>query len=467
MKKLLVIACILILSLSSYPQDSLMYYLEIAGKNNPTVLQKFTEYKVALQRVPQVGSLPDPELSTGVFLSPMELVSGMQLADIRLMQMFPWFGVLKNAKDEMSLMARAKYESFREAKLELFFDVHQVWNELQKVQQTIRINEENLELLRSLERLSLVKFRAAPAGSGGSKGGAISGGNGQPAPAASSGMKTMGTNAAPAPNQSSSAMQASPMGLSGGAGLTDVYRIQMEIGELENNINLLKNRQQTIGAKLNGYLNWAPSRIVTLPENLVADTLAYSLPSVADSMLSRSPMLGMLKYEKQSLEARRQMVTRMSYPMVGLGLNYSLIKKNEMSTSQMNGSDMIMPMVTVTLPIYRKKYSAMREEANLMKTATEQGYQATTNSLQTEYYEAIQLYHDARRRIKLYENQVQLADKSLNIQMVSFSVSGSDMADLLRTRQQKLEYGLKHIEAISDNNTAVAWLKKLSCTDIH
>ena len=95
-----------------YP-DSLFQYLEIAAKNNPTVRQKFTEYQAALQKIPQVGSLSDPELSLGVFLKPMELVSGNQVADIRLMQMFPWFGVLKNAKDEMSLMANAKFELFR------------------------------------------------------------------------------------------------------------------------------------------------------------------------------------------------------------------------------------------------------------------------------------------------------------------------------------------------------------------
>ncbi len=78
----------------------------------------------------------------------------------------------------------------------------------------------------------------------------------------------------------------------------------------------------------------------------------------------------MLEFEKQSLEARKKMVTAMGYPMVGLGLNYSLIGKNEMSTSSMNGKDMIMPMVTVTLPIYRKKYNAMNNEADLLKTAT-------------------------------------------------------------------------------------------------
>ena len=88
MKRILIFASIIVLSLSSYSQDSLMNYLEIAAKNNPSVQQKFTEYQAALQKVPQVGSLPDPELNVGVFLSPMELVSGKQVADIRLMQMF-------------------------------------------------------------------------------------------------------------------------------------------------------------------------------------------------------------------------------------------------------------------------------------------------------------------------------------------------------------------------------------------
>ena len=91
--------------------DSLYSYLEIAAKNNPTVLQRYYEYQAALQKVPQVSSLPDPTINVGVFLKPMELVAGNQVADIQLMQMFPWFGVLKNAKDEMSLMANAKYES--------------------------------------------------------------------------------------------------------------------------------------------------------------------------------------------------------------------------------------------------------------------------------------------------------------------------------------------------------------------
>jgi outer membrane protein TolC len=127
----------------------------------------------------------------------------------------------------------------------------------------------------------------------------------------------------------------------------------------------------------------------------------------------------------------------------------------------MNGKDMIMPMVTVTLPIYRKKYTAMQTEADLLKNATAQNYQTTASSLQTEYYEAIQSYQDAKRRIKLYDNQYQLASKSFDLILKSFSASASGLTDVLRMRQQTLDYELKQVEAAADFNTAVAWLKRL------
>jgi outer membrane protein TolC len=451
------------LSVSSQT-DSLMQYLEIAAKNNPIVLQKYNEYQAAMQKVPQVGSLPDPELSIGVFLSPMEVLAGKQVADFRLMQMFPWFGVLKNGKDEMSLMAKANYESFRDAKLQVFFDVQRTWYELQKLQQNIRISEKNIEILHTLERLSVIKFQASSStgNSQSSSSGNASSGSSQNVSSSSSGMNSMGGNAGATKSQPSSSMQSSSMAASsGGSGLVDVYRIEIEIGDLENNVALLKNQQKTIVARFNSYLNRSMKTPVSLPDSLKSDTLAYSLALVFDSMLTNNPMLGMLQFEQQSIDAKKKMVTRMGYPMIGVGLNYSLINKSEMSTSAMNGEDMIMPMLTVTLPIYRKKYKAMQTEADFKKTATELGYKATANSLQTEYYEAMQQYEDAQLRIKLNERQSELAQKSLDIMTKSFSASGANLSDLLRIRQQLLDYEFKKIEAIADYNTSIAWLKRL------
>lgn len=446
--------------------DSLFNYLEIAAKNNPTVLQRYAEYEAALQKVPQVGSLPDPEASLGVFLKPMELVGGNQLADITLMQMFPWFGVLKFAKDEMSLMAKAKLETFRDAKLQVFYDVQRTWYELNKVKQNIRVSEKNIDLLRTIERLAVVRFKAGPSGNSPAPSGPTTQASGKSSSSGSSGMNTMGGGSGSSAGSSSS-QAASPMGgsamgsSSGGSGLSDVYRIQIEIGDLQNNINLLKNQLITISAQFNSYLNRLQTTNVSIPDSIKLENFEPSLLAIPDSILKNNPMLGMLQFEQQSLEARKQMVTKMSYPMVGVGLNYSLINKSEMSTSPMNGKDMIMPEVKVTLPIYRKKYKAMRDEVDFLKTANTQNYKASANSLQTEYYQALQLYQDAQRRTKLYADQYQLASKSLDIMFKSFASSGSSLTDILRVRQQTLDYEYRQIEAVADYNTSVAWLKRL------
>jgi len=462
-KYLAIVLCFYIFpGVSIYSQsDSLTYYLETAVKNNPTVLQRYNEYQAALQKVPQVGSLPDPQLEAGIFLSPMELISGNQVADVKLMQMFPWFGVLKNAKDEMSLMAKARFETFRDAKLQVCFEVQSTWYDLYKVRENIRISEKNINLLKTIERLTLVKYRSGSVGSSSSSSGSKM--SGSPTPTASSGMNTMGGGSAEVSSTpSSTQLPAVPMGSStGSSGLSNVYQIQIEQGDLDNNLASLKNEEKIIMARLNSLLNRPQNTPVTGAGLLSAEVLDSTYLTVSASMFSHNPMLGMLDYEQQSFTARKKMQKQMGFPMVGLGVNYTVINKSDMSTSSMNGKDMIMPMVTLTLPVYRKKYKAMQLETGYLKTASEQNYQATANSLQTEYYEALQLYNDAQRRMKLYDSQSKLAKKTLDIQIKTYSTSNSSMTDILRTRLQLFDYEFRQVEALTDYNKAIARIKRL------
>ena len=465
LKKTLLLIILLVCSVAGYSQltDSLTYYLETAVKNNPTVLQRYNEYQAALQKVPQVGSLPDPQLEIGVFLSPMELISGNQVADIKLMQMFPWFGVIKNAKDEMSLMAKAKFETFRDAKLQVYYDVQRAWFDVYKVRQNIRISEKSIDLLKTIERLTLVKYKSGSInGSTSVSTSRMSTANSPAVSSGSSGMNGMGGSSTGSTVQSANSSPSTSMSaVSGGAGLSDVYQIQIELGDLENNIASLKNEEQVIVARLNSVLNRDLKTQVARVELLPTEPLDILYLSVNDSMFQSNPMLGMYRYEQQSLEARKKMQNKMGLPMVGLGVNYTVINKSEMSTSPMNGQDMIMPMVVLTLPIYRNKYKAMQSESAFLKKASEQNYQATANGLQTEYYEALQLYNDAQRRMKLYTNQSMLAQKSLDILIKTFSSSRSNLTDLLRFRQQLIDYEFKQVEAITDFNKAEARIKRL------
>lgn len=277
----------------------------------------------------------------------------------------------------------------------------------------------------------------------------------------SAGMQSMGNNMVVTTTQSQKAMPTSTMNAVGGLGLADLYRIQIEKNELENNIALLYNQKQTITARFNSFLNRPLQEPVKLPVTITSNSIHIPLLTVADSILAHNPMLTMLNFEKQSLEARKEMVTKMGYPMIGLGLNYSLIQKNPMSSSEMNGDDMIMPMFTLTLPINRKKYKAMQIESEKLKTATEYQINATKNALKTEYYQTVQEYEDAQRRIQLYANQYSLANQSLNILIKSFSASSAGLSEILIIRQQALNYQLQQIQAITDLNTAVVKLQRL------
>ena len=460
---------ILLLTGSVQAQDSLNQYIQITTSKNPEVLQKFYEYQSALQKVPQAGSLSDPELSTGIFLSPMELVSGRQVASIRLMQMFPWFGVLRNGRDEMSLMAKASYESFLDTKFRVAFELQRTWNDCYSTRKKIELSEKELGILETIERLETTKFRAGSKGvmnQGSSSSGSMQAGQENGSAAGSSGMEGMSGNqgsvpakapSLPQPGMGGSAMSSGTSGTS----LTDIYLLQSESAGIKNKIDQLRNEEERLKAKLNSYLNRPADFPVALPDTLPFPAFVNLSLTRPDSMLANHPMLQMLKYEKQSLEARKKMVAGMGYPMAGLGLDYSLISRNGMSTSKMNGKDMIMPMVTVTLPVYRKKYRAMETEVSLEQTATDNRYQAMVNSLTNEFSEALQLYRDSKLRMDLADLQISLAEKTLGLMQRDYSVAGTNLTEILQVEQRLLGYRSERSEALSGYCTAIAWLRRL------
>jgi cobalt-zinc-cadmium efflux system outer membrane protein len=397
---------LIIIAIASYTgtfgQDSLSYYLEQAVLNNPGVKARYLEYSAALEKVPQAASLPDPQFQLGYFIKPMELLGGNQVANISLMQMFPWFGTLKAAKDEASKMAVAKFESFRDAKNELYFNVRASYYKVYRTIKEIEIAKKNLSILHSLEQLALAKFRSG-----------------------------------------------------GKDDMVDLLRVQIEIHELENRISLLKDQLTTDKVSFNRFLNRSASSEVFTGNSLLEAPIPSDILTLTDSLVNH-PMVKMYQAESEANAAKLDMVTRMGYPMVGLGLNYMIIQKRDGNTAMMNGKDMTMPMVSLTLPIYRKKYKAMRHEAELMRDAATMSAENTTNDLRVSFQQTLQSLYDADRRVKLYTDQAKLADKSVQLLIASFSASSADFVEVLRMQQQLLDYQFKQVEAVVDKNTSIA-----------
>ena len=152
------------LSLYAHGQTTMDSYLTHAAEHNPGLKAKFNDYLAAMEQIPQSTALPDPQITFGLFILPVETRVGPQRATLAVNQAFPWFGTLRAQGDAATKMAEARLFAFENAKLKLYRDVKIKYNELYFLKQSILLTQENLKLLSSFKELARVNFESGKTG---------------------------------------------------------------------------------------------------------------------------------------------------------------------------------------------------------------------------------------------------------------------------------------------------------------
>jgi outer membrane protein TolC len=446
--------------------QSLDEYLVKAAENNSNLKAYYNEYLAATEIGNQV-SLPDPELQVGVFFRPMERFMGNQQADIRLMQMFPWFGMLKAQESEADQMALARYQLFLDAKNNLFYQFKTTWYALAELEQEIRIAEENLEILRKYERMALIRFESAATSSASPSSTPMASSPSASFSKGAGGMNTMGNQTQGMSSQAKSSAMASQAAMgSTGPGMTDVLRIRLQINTLENDLDLLNANKLPLQVELNKLMNSPREAQISTPEPLLPFTMNLEKRAILDSITANNPMLAMYDAELLALESQKRMAKLDGRPMLGAGVNYMPFQARLEDGMSMGGNDMIMPMVTMTLPIYRKKTTAKIKEAELRQEAVRFNKENMLNQLEISWSKAIRDLEDANRKVALYESQLDLANQNLSLLLTAYATNGQDFEEVLRAQQLILDYEFSKIGAITRQYTSLAMLDMLSATGV-
>ncbi|PCI02840.1 MAG: hypothetical protein COB81_04870 [Flavobacteriaceae bacterium] len=82
---------IFLISLSANAQN-LNDYLSEAAENNPALKSFQYKYESALEKVVEVGSVPNTSFGVGYFVQTPETRVGAQRAKLSIAQKLPWFG---------------------------------------------------------------------------------------------------------------------------------------------------------------------------------------------------------------------------------------------------------------------------------------------------------------------------------------------------------------------------------------
>ncbi len=388
--KYIMLSVFLIVGAVASAQD-LEEYLQLAAENNPEVKAAYSRFEAALQKAPQVSSLPDPTLTVSAFGRMVETRLGAQEARFSLTQMFPWFGKLEAEKNTAELMAEAKFQEFLAKRERLFLRVRESYAELYEVKEVIRLNEDNLAILDSYRKLALNKFEA------------------------------------------------------GSAPMVNVVKVDIKREEANTEIELMKEELETLKRQFNLLLNRSQEMDVIIDEKLADVSLQ---PMRGDGMdFSGHPEIEMLEKEKDAYENEKLVAKKAGLPMLGLGLDYSIISKRTDANPMDNGQDAIMPMFSLSLPIFRKKYKAAREEAEFMAEATMHEKDAMINQFKSEIEMARYTLNKSQRLIALYDRQIEASGQANKLLISGFSNAKSDFEEVLQMNQDILLFEKQKIAA--------------------
>ena len=382
--------------------QSLDDYFKLAAENNPGLQAKYKSFEAAMQKVTQVSSLPDPNLSFGYFVSPVETRVGPQRARFSLTQMFPWFGTLKAQEDAATLMAEATYQEFLDARNKLYYQVSASYYPLYELHKLISIEEENQRILSSYKEIATIQFQ----------------------------------------NDKGS--------------MVDVLRVDIMLKDATTNLSILEQRQKPLVTRFNKLLNRSDDDNIVVQDSL----FTFSLPANyrKDSLLASNPILDELELKIEASKASEQAAIKQGLPKLGVGLDYVIVGQRTDVSLPDNGQDVFMPMVSVSLPIFRGKYKAAQKEAQLMQESYSLQREEAANRLISSYD---MIWFEIQKQIELiqlYEEQIQESRQSLNLLFSAYSTSGKDFEEVLRMQQQILKYQKMKATALSEYHIALAEL---------
>ena len=395
-------------------EDSLAVYIAEAIRNNPALMSEYQAYQAQMANAQGAGVLSDPQLSVGLFPQAMHHVNGKQLATITIMQMFPWFGTLKAGREQMEYKAQEAYQKFREKSLSTAFDVEKQWYSILATQEKVKAVKRKRALLNDIKKVAIYLYKNYTAGRD--------------------------------------------------TKMSDQLRLDAEEERLKEQTESLETQLTLQKQQFNITLHRQPNAALSLPDSITL----RQMPTFNWTEIERNnPKLAQYSAIQKAFKSQEEQTRAKGMPMIGVGLQYMLNGKVDMPMMpNMNGKDMVMPMVSVTIPIYRKKITSAIHSAQLMERSAAYNYQSQLDALQSTYLSIEQRADDIKRKLKLYESEVSLLNRTLELMQKEYATGATSLTDILQTTRESIDYDLLKAEANAQYNTITAEAIQLIARDV-
>ena len=389
MRYIILIALVFFAFAEVNAQD-LASYIQEAEKNNPEIQAFELRYNIAEEKVNEADWLPNTEIGVGYFVSEPETRTGAQRARFSVSQMLPWFGTITARENYASSMAETQYVDIAIAKRKLALAVSQSYYELYAIRAKQLVLDKNIELLETYERLALTSVEV------------------------------------------------------GKASAVDVLRLQIRQNELVQQKEVLEQDYLAEQTAFNNLLNRDEDIAVTVVEEMfIPDEDALILTE----NLQLNPEL--IKYDKlfESVEQSELLNQKESAPNIGFGLDYVPVSERPDMNFSDNGKDIVMPMVSISIPIFNNKYKSVTRQNELKQLEIKSQKEERLNNLETRLAQAIYNRNTMRIKFNVQTDNLKQANDAEEILIKNYETGTIDFNDVLDVQELQLRFQINLIES--------------------
>jgi outer membrane protein TolC len=372
--------------------QELQLLIDEALTNNPKIKKFELQYRIASEKVNEVNTLPNTEFGVGFFASEPETRTGAQRFKVSVKQVLPWFGNITAREKYISSLAASKYEDITVVKRKLVASVLQsYYNLVTNTAKQVVLNNK-IQLLKTYETLALTSVEV------------------------------------------------------GKSSVVAVLRLQMRTNEIQQLSSTLEQQYLSEQTTFNKLLNRDKNITITVLD-------AMDIPSIDFETNSEKLIFHpeLLKYDKlyQSITQSEVLNQKESNPMIGFGFDYVNVAKRPDMNFGDNGKDILMPMLTVSIPIFNTKRTSKTKQNNLQQEELLAQKQERLNALKVLLDTAINNRTSARISYETQAKNLKQAKYAEEILVKNYETVTIDFKDLLEVQELQLKFEMNIIESVN------------------
>ena len=380
--------------------------LREATERNPEIIAAKKKWQSAQDIIGARGALPDPQLSFQQYVESVETRVGPIKRAYGLNQKLPFYGKRDLMAEIATKEAEALKASYETVRQEVVRHVKIAYYDLFYLSIIIDITDKEKEVLKRFEQIATIKYET------------------------------------------------------GKGSQQNILKVQVEINRLEDRRLTLLNRKKTMEARLNAFLDRPPDHPVKKPVQPEFRDFFYIKQQLIGIARDHRPELKMGDAWIEKSNSALNLAKKDYYPDLTIGANYIEVDDGPLNFSD-NGKDASNIMLSINIPLWRKKLSSQVGSAAKMVTAQKNVLKSILNRTLFEIEDNFFKIETARETSNLYRNVlIPQAEQSLKSAEVGYITGDVNFLDLLDAERVLLKIQFDYWKSYTDYVKGIADMER-------